>query len=73
MRAKILVVLQSVFLGLGLLVLTPSVNPTTVGKREQPLPTAKPPFKVTVPFVLPNSQEQSKAFGGLAVHHRLVR
>jgi rare lipoprotein A (peptidoglycan hydrolase) len=36
MRAKILVGLQSVFLGLGLLVLTPSVNPTTVAKMSNP-------------------------------------
>jgi len=28
MRAKLLVVLESIFLGLGLLVLTPSINPT---------------------------------------------
>ena len=32
MRAKLFVILQSVFLGLGLLVLVPSVNPTTTGK-----------------------------------------
>ena len=36
MRAKALFVLQSVFLGLGLLVLTPSVNPTTIGRTERP-------------------------------------
>jgi len=36
MRAKILIGLQSVFLGLGLLVLTPSVNPTTIGKVSNP-------------------------------------
>ncbi len=36
MRAKVLVVLQSVFLGLGLLVLTPSVNPTTIGSTSNP-------------------------------------
>jgi rare lipoprotein A (peptidoglycan hydrolase) len=36
MRADILVGLQSVFLGLGLLVLTPSVNPTTVAKMSNP-------------------------------------
>jgi rare lipoprotein A len=36
MRAKILIVLQSVFLGLGLLVLTPSVNPTTIGNTSNP-------------------------------------
>ena len=36
MRAKILFGLQSVFLGLGLLVLTPSVNPTTIGSASNP-------------------------------------
>jgi rare lipoprotein A (peptidoglycan hydrolase) len=36
MRVKILIGLQSVFLGLGLLVLTPSVNPTTIGKMSNP-------------------------------------
>ena len=36
MRANILVGLQSVFLGMGLLVLTPSVNPTTVAKVSNP-------------------------------------
>ncbi len=37
MRAKIFVVLESVFLGMGLLVLTPSVNPTTsAGRMSNP-------------------------------------
>ena len=36
MRTRILVGLQSVFLGLGLLVLTPSVNPTTIGNSSNP-------------------------------------
>ena len=36
MRAKILFSLQSVFLGLGLLVLTPSVNPATIGTASNP-------------------------------------
>lgn len=39
MRAKLFVVLESVFLGMGLLVLTPSVNPTTVGMAENPSQT----------------------------------
>jgi Lytic transglycolase len=34
MRAKLFVVLESVFLGLGLLVLTPSVNPLPVAKAS---------------------------------------
>lgn len=36
MRAKDLFGPQSVFLGLGLLVLTPSVNPTTIGSASNP-------------------------------------
>ena len=36
MRTRILIGLQSVFLGLGLLVLTPSVNPTTIGNASNP-------------------------------------
>jgi rare lipoprotein A (peptidoglycan hydrolase) len=36
MRAKIFVVLESVFLGLGMLVLTPSINPTTIAKMNNP-------------------------------------
>ncbi len=36
MRAKLFVVLESVFLGLGLLVVTPSINPTTVAKPSAP-------------------------------------
>jgi rare lipoprotein A len=43
MRAKLFVVLESVFLGLGLLVLTPSVNPTSVGKVSNPPQAASPP------------------------------
>jgi len=34
MRAKLFVVLESVFLGLGLLIVTPSINPTTVAKSS---------------------------------------
>ena len=36
MRAKIFVVLESVFLGLGMLIVTPSINPTSVGKLSSP-------------------------------------
>jgi len=36
MRTRIVVGRQSVFLGLGLLVLTPSVNPTTIGNASNP-------------------------------------
>jgi|SRR5208282_844189 len=36
MRAKIFVVLESVFLGLGMLILTPSANPTASAKMVNP-------------------------------------
>src|SRR6202046_5245554 len=36
MRAKLFVVLESVFLGLGLLAFTPSVNPTSKGRSSNP-------------------------------------
>lgn len=36
MKSKIFVVLESVFLGLGLLAFTPPVNPTSVGKVSKP-------------------------------------
>ena len=39
MRAKIFVILESVFLGLGMLILTPSVNPTSVGEASSPYQT----------------------------------
>ena len=44
MRAKIFVVLESVFLGLGMLILTPSANPTVVGKASSPSQTASAPL-----------------------------
>src|SRR5271156_1180256 len=37
MRSKLFVVLKTVFLGVGLLVLIPSVNPTSAGKPSNPL------------------------------------
>jgi rare lipoprotein A (peptidoglycan hydrolase) len=36
MKARIFVVLETVFLGLGMLILTPSINPTPVGKLSNP-------------------------------------
>lgn len=43
MRAKFLfTVIQSVFLGMGLLVLVPPVNPTAAGKPSNPPTTASP-------------------------------
>jgi rare lipoprotein A (peptidoglycan hydrolase) len=36
MRAKLLIVLESIILGLGVLVLTPSINPTPIAKASTP-------------------------------------
>jgi rare lipoprotein A (peptidoglycan hydrolase) len=47
MRAKIFVVLESVFLGLGMLILTPSANPTAFGKAGSPSPSASAPLPTT--------------------------
>jgi rare lipoprotein A len=47
MKAKIFVVLESVFLGLGLLAFTPSVNPTTAGKPSNPPQVAVYPKKAS--------------------------
>src|SRR5208282_1201 len=44
MRAKIFVVLESVFLGLGMLILTPSANPTAAGKASSPSQTIPAPL-----------------------------
>jgi rare lipoprotein A (peptidoglycan hydrolase) len=44
MRAKIFVVLESVFLGLGMLILTPSANPTAAGKVSSPSQTIAAPL-----------------------------
>ncbi|HKV46801.1 MAG TPA: septal ring lytic transglycosylase RlpA family protein [Candidatus Acidoferrales bacterium] len=41
MRAKLFVVLESVFLGLGLLVLTPSVNPRPIAKASTQTQTVR--------------------------------
>src|SRR5579863_1249392 len=44
MRAKLFVVLESVFLGLGMLILTPSANPTATGKASSPSETIAAPL-----------------------------
>src|ERR1700733_6354349 len=43
MRAKLFVVLESVFLGLGFLILPPPANPTALGKAGSPSQTASAP------------------------------
>lgn len=58
MRAKIFVVLESVFLGLGMLILTPSANPTVVGQGSSPSQTALAPLSTTL--ANPNSPSQHK-------------
>jgi rare lipoprotein A (peptidoglycan hydrolase) len=58
MRAKIFVVLESVFLGLGMLILTPSANPTVVGKASNPSQMAPAPLSATL--ANPSSSNQHK-------------
>jgi rare lipoprotein A (peptidoglycan hydrolase) len=47
MRAKLFVVLESVFLGLGMLILTPSANPTPTGKAGSPSQTIPAPLSTS--------------------------
>ena len=47
MRTKIFIILESVFLGLGLLILSPSANPTSFGEESSPSP-----IKVSAPLSL---------------------
>jgi len=54
MKVKPFVVLQSVFLGLGLLVLTPTVNPRSAGKPSNPSPL-NATLPATFPAPKPNS------------------
>src|SRR5271155_5613425 len=49
MRAKLFVVLESVFLGLGMLILTPSANPTPTGKAGSPSQTIPAPLSTSNP------------------------
>jgi rare lipoprotein A (peptidoglycan hydrolase) len=42
MRAKLFVIMQSAFLGMGLLVLVPTVNPTASGKPSEASPDSSP-------------------------------
>jgi len=43
MRAKIFAVLEAVFLGVGMLILAPSANPTAAGQASSPFQTAPSP------------------------------
>ena len=52
-RDKILFGLQSVFLGLGLLVLTPSVNPTTFGTASNPSQPLETSLQDSIKFPVP--------------------
>ncbi len=44
MRARVFVVLETVFLAVGMLILAPSANPTAAGQTSSPLQTAPSPF-----------------------------
>jgi len=54
MKARIFVVLESVFLGVGLLVFTPPVNPTSVGKVSNPPQVSTSLQDPTPPFLTPS-------------------
>jgi rare lipoprotein A (peptidoglycan hydrolase) len=60
MRSKLFVVLESVFLGLGLLVLTPTVNPTSAGKPSKPSPAVATPKSSPAPSKNTQSADQAK-------------
>lgn len=60
MRAKDLFGLQSVFLGLGLLVLTPSVNPTTIASASNPA-KIESPLQESIKF--PQAKSSTKGPG----------
>ena len=61
MRVKPFVVLQSVFLGLGLLALTPTVNPTSAGKPSNPSQlAATQPATSPAPKLNSNPSDQRK-------------
>jgi len=53
MRIKSYVVFGSVFLGMGMLVVTPSANPTVPGRTSEPSPTAD----TQAPIYSPSSNE----------------
>ena len=55
MKVKSFVVLASVFLGTGMLVFTPSVNPTTLGQTGNP----SQPFETQAPIYSPSSANSS--------------
>ena len=55
MRAKILFGLQSVFLGLGLLVLTPSINPATFGNASNPSQPLEMSLQDSIKFPVPEA------------------
>src|ERR1700723_1261810 len=59
MKAKLFIVLESVFLGLGMLILTPSANPTALGKGGSPSQTASAPLPIAQKS--PNSQQKPLA------------
>ena len=66
MRAKLFVVLESVFLGLGALILTPSANPKPAANVSSPSQTVA---ETSRPRLLSRPPE---APGGLGMHHQLV-
>ena len=74
MKSKIFVILQSVFLGLGLLAVTTPVNPADAGKPGNPSP-AEVALGITpaVPNLLKPGQSPGEAASRVGMHHQLVR
>ncbi|MGH9738420.1 MAG: septal ring lytic transglycosylase RlpA family protein [Candidatus Acidiferrales bacterium] len=61
MRAKAFVVLESVFLGLGMLLLSPSANPTAVSEMSIPAHTQRVQASATKKELGPNRQPKPLA------------
>jgi rare lipoprotein A len=62
MRVKKILLLQSVFLGLGMLVLTPSINPTSAGRMSNPPLTAPSSATAATPnSTIPTDQRKPLA------------
>ncbi len=58
MRAKKLVTLQSVFLGVGMLVLTPSINPASAGRMINPPRATTSPALTTASTPKPQADQR---------------
>ncbi len=78
MKARYFMLLQAVFLGLGLLVLTPTMNPynSSEAKTSSPLQLNAGADVTSQPVGEPEPQHQRRPAqtpGSLGMHHELVR